>query len=127
MQTFVFWTGVYNIVLGISFLIPGFAALLGLQEPESIFWLWLPATFVIYLGIMLIFCSRRLTTRAPLVFWEGILRLAAFALLAWFGFFTDLGIIAVLIGVIDLLIGLGYIIGLPKSLGIPAKSLLLDQ
>ncbi len=127
MQKFVFWTGVYNIIIGGSFLIPGLTNLLNIQAPQVALWLYLPAILVIYLGILLIFCSRRLPERASLVFWEGIARIAVFVPLAWFGFFTDLGFMVGVIGVIDLLIGLGYIIGLPRALHVPARSLLLDQ
>lgn len=127
MQKFVFWTGVYNLIVGSVFLIPGSTNLVGIQAPEVMLWLWLPAILVIYLGILLIFCSRRLPERASLVFWEGIARIAVFVPLAWFGFFTDLGFMVGVIGVIDLLIGLGYILGLPRALHIPAIDLLLDR
>lgn len=127
MQKFVFWTGVYNLIVGSVFLIPGSTNIFGIQAPEVALWLWLPAILVIYLGILLIFCSRRLPERASLVFWEGITRIAVFLPLAWFGFFTDLGFMVGIIGVIDLLIGLAYIIGLPRALHVPAKDLLLDR
>ncbi|MCL4263386.1 MAG: hypothetical protein KJ069_09230 [Anaerolineae bacterium] len=127
MQQFVFWTGVYNLIVGSVFLIPGSTNIVGIEAPEVMLWLWLPAILVIYLGILLIFCSRRLAERASLVFWEGIARIAVFIPLAWFGFFTDLGFMVGVIGVIDLLIGLGYILGLPRALHVPARNLLFDR
>jgi hypothetical protein len=127
MRKFVFWTGAYNIVLGSGFLIPGFAGLLGLQLPEANVWLWLPAVLVIYLGLLLVLCSRNLETLGTLVYWEGVLRVVVGLMLGWFGFWTDLGIIAGLIGIVDLLIGLGYLTGLPRELNRPPSSLLLDR
>jgi hypothetical protein len=127
MQKFVFWTGVYNLIVGSVFLIPGSTNIFAIQAPDVMLWLWLPAILVIYLGILLILCSRRLAERASLVFWEGIARIAVFVPLAWFGFFTDLGFMVGVIGVIDLLIGLGYILGLPRALHIPAVDLFLDR
>jgi len=127
MHKFVFWTGVYNILLGLGFFIPAVPQLLGINSPASNFWLWLPATLVIYLGILLILCSNNLQARGSLVYWEGIFRIFAFLILAYFGFFSDVGFAAGLIGIIDLLIGLGYIIGLPKILNTSHSNLLRDS
>ena len=127
MQKFVFWTGAYNIFLGASFFIPGLPGLLGIQTTDSNFWLWLPAVLVIYLGILLIFCSRNLRDRGTLVYWEGILRILAFFLAAYFGFFENLGFMLGIIGIFDLLIGLGYLIGLPRALSTSSSNLLMDK
>jgi len=127
MRKFIFWTGVYNIIVGLGFLFPGFVNLLGVKLPMSNFWLWFPAVTVIYLGIILILCSRNLTARASLVYWEGILRIAGFLLLAGFGFWGGFGIIIGALGIVDLLIGLVYLIGLPKALNNTAANVLLDR
>ena len=127
MRRFVFWTGIYNIVLASGFLIPGFARSLGIQLPGSNVWLWLPAVLVIYLGLLLVLCSRKLEARAALVYWEGVLRVFVGLLLVGFGFWTDLGIMAGIVGIVDLLIGLGYLIGLPRALNRSVPSLLLDR
>jgi len=127
MKKFVFWTGIYNVVAGISFLFPGIASLLGVKLPESNFWVWFAAAAVIYLGIALVLCSRNLAARASLVYWEGILRVAAFFLFGGFGFLGDLGIGIGVLGIVDLLIGLVYLIGLPKALNTTAANLLLDR
>ena len=100
---------------------------LGVSVPESGFWVQLPATFVIYLGILLILCSRSLRSRASIVYWEGILRVAAFLLLAGYSLFADLGISMAFVGTIDLVIGLVYMFGLPRSLGVKGSQLLLDS
>jgi len=127
VNKFVFWTGVYNVIAGLSFLFPGMVSLLGVKLPESNFWVWVVASTVIYLGIALVLCSRKLAARASLVYWEGILRIAGFFLFSGFGFFGDLGILSGVLGIIDLLIGLVYLIGLPKTLNTSAANLLLDR
>lgn len=127
MKRFVFWTGVYNIVLGLGFLLPPMVDFLKVPVPDSGIWVQLPAIIVIYLGIVLILCSRSLRTRAAIVCWEGILRIIVFFLLAGYGFFGGLGINMALVGIVDLIVGLIYIIGLPKSLGIKGAQLLIDS
>lgn len=127
MQRFIYWTGVYNIVLGLGFLFPPLVNLLQVPAPESWFWGRLPATMVIYLGVLLIISSRNLRARASIVHWEGILRIGGFLLLAGYGFFGGLGIAIALVGIIDLIIGLGYLFGLPRSLNVTASDLLLDS
>ncbi len=127
MKTFVFWTGVYDILLGAGFFIPQLPDLLGIKEPQSNFYTLLPATLIVYLGILLIISSRDLEARAPIVYWEGILRIAGFVLAAGYGFLGNLGAVLGWIGVLDLLIGLVYLIGLPRYLKLPASAILLDK
>ena len=126
MQRFVFWTGVYDIVMGITLSCPWIVDSLGVKPPPSNFWLWLPAILVIYLGILLVLSSRNLAARASLVYWEGILRIGGFIVFGGFGFLGDLGIMVGVIGIIDLAIGLVYLIGLPKALKTTSSGLLLD-
>ncbi len=126
MRKFVFWTGAYNIVLGLGFLCPPLINFLQVPAPDSGVWVRLPATMVIYLGILLIICSRDLRVRASIVYWEGILRILIFFLLAGYGFFGGLGIAMAFVGIVDLIIGLGYVIGLPRALNTTASQLLRD-
>lgn len=127
MKKFVFWTGIYNIVVALVISCPWVVQLLGVPLPLSYFWLWFAAALVIYLGIALVLCSRNLKDRASLVYWEGILRIVSFFLTAGFGVFGGLGPAVTLLGIIDLAIGLVYLIGLPKALNTSAKNLLLDS
>ena len=127
MPKFIFWTGVYNIVLGLGFLLPPLVEFLQVPAPASGFWVRLPATIVIYLGIMLVICSKKLRERASIVYWEGILRVALFLLLAGYGFFGGIGFAMALVGIVDLVIGLGYVLGLPRSLEVRAGDLLMDR
>jgi hypothetical protein len=127
MRNFVYWTGVYNIVLGLGFLFPPLVDFLQVPAPESGLWVRLPATIVIFLGVMLIICSRNLRARGSIVYWEGILRIGLFLLLAGYGFFGGIGIAMAFVGIVDLIIGVGYVYGLPRSLNVSAMDLLKDS
>jgi len=115
MKKFVFWTGVYNVALGLSFFIPGYLDLLGFNTPDRLYYTVNTGVFVVFIGVVLMYCARDLKSRANLVYLNALLRIAGFFLLAGFGLFGDLGTIAVLAGVTDLVIGLIYIFGLKAS------------
>jgi hypothetical protein len=127
MKKFVYWTGVYNIVLGLGFLLPPLVDFLQVSAPESGFWVRLPAIMVIFLGILLVICSRDLRARASIVYWEGILRIVLALLLVGYGFFGGIGVAMAIVGIVDLLIGLVYVIGLPQSLQVKHAELLADN
>jgi hypothetical protein len=127
VKKFVFWTGVYNIVGGMTFFVPGAVAFPEGKFPEPNVWFWTTAAAIVYLGLALVICSRNLPARAPLVYWDGILRVVGFFFFAGFGFLGGLGVQLVIIGVVDLLIGVAYLVGLPKALNTTAVSLLLDR
>ncbi len=55
------------------------------------------------------------------------MNILGFLLLAGFGFLGDLGILPGVFGIVALLIGLVYLIGLPKALNTTAGNLLLDR
>jgi len=127
MKKFVFWTGIYDLVVGIGFFFPWLAPLLGVQQPKSLFFSWSPALLTTFLGVMLILCSRDLPAPGTVVYWEGILRIVGFLLLGGFGFLTDLGVMIGVMGIIDLAIGIVYLVGLPRALNKTHMDLLLDR
>ena len=127
MQKFVFWSGVYNIVAGFSLFFPMFYELMRIRHPNSVFWSEAFGFFVICLGILLVICSRDLKSRASLVYWEGVFRLIFFAHMTWFGVMKDFGLMLAVFGVIDLFIGLVYLIGLPRVTGKSPTDLLTDM
>ena len=126
MKSFVFWSGVYNAGLALTLTCPPFYRGLGLNVPTPL-WGWLIAGFLAYTSVALILASRDLRQRAAYVYWESILRYIAALLLIPAGLFGDLGLIAVPLGVGDLAIGLVYMIGLPKELGVSHGILLCDR
>jgi hypothetical protein len=126
MQKFTFWTGVYNAGLAVTLTCPSFYHLLGLNIPTP-FWGWLLAGFLAYCAAVLILASRSLRQRAAFLYYESLLRYIAALLLISAGLFDDLGLIAVPLGLVDLIIGLMYMFGLPKELGVSHADLLLDR
>ncbi len=126
MTKFVFWSGAYNVGLGAFLAFPSLYRAFGLNIPTP-FWGWLVGGFLAYTGAMLILSSRDLRRRASLVYWESFLRYIAALLLIPAGLFGGLGLIAVPLGLGDLAIGLVYMFGLPKELGVSHKSLFCDR
>jgi len=127
MRAFVFWSGVYNLVFGMGLFFPALGRAVGIRQPDSVFFSELIALLVVFLGVLLILCSRNLAARASLVYWIGVLLVVAFIHQAWFGFFRAHGAMVGVSGLIDLAIGLGYLLGLPKSLGRSHSQLLCDR
>ena len=126
MQSFIFWSGVYNAGLALTLTCPPIYRLLGLNVPAPL-WGWLIAGFLAYTSVALILASRDLRHRASFAYWESILRYIAALLLIPAGLFGDLGLIAVPLGLGDLAIGLVYMFGLPKELGVSHCALLCDR
>ena len=126
MQRFVFWSGVYNAGLALFLLFPSLYRALGLNIPAPL-WGWLLAGFLAYTSAALILASRDLPRRASFVYWESLLRYVAAGLLIPAGLFGDLGLMAVPLGLGDLAIGLVYMFGLPKELGVSHDALLCDR
>jgi hypothetical protein len=126
LSAFVFWSGVYNAVLALVLTFPPIYHRIGLNICSPI-WGWLIAGFLAYTSIALIFASRDLAGRGALVYWESLLRYVAALVLIPAGLFGDIGLIAALLGLGDLIIGLVYMFGLPKALGASHRALLFDR
>ena len=80
-----------------------------------------------FLGVMLILCSRDLPRRGSLVAWEGVLRIGGFGVMAGYGIFDGEGAQVAVAGLFDLVVGLAYLVGLPKHLGVSLATLLFDR
>lgn len=113
MQRFVFWTGVYNVVLAVILLIPGMPGRFGLPAPEPIGWLYLTVFFVFVFGAIVIVASKDLKNRAIFVVWDGIGRVSALAAAV----LGSMGLGAIAFGAVDTLIALVYFIKLPGYVG----------
>jgi hypothetical protein len=125
MQKFTFWTGVYNAGLAVFLLFPPLYRSVGLNICNPV-WGWLIAGFLAFCAAVLILASRNLRQRGAFLYYESLLRYFAALLLVPAGLFGDVGVIAVPLGLGDLAIGLIYMIGLPKELGVSHHALLFD-
>jgi len=125
MTPFIFWSGVYNAGLAIFLLFPPLYRELGMNICDPV-WGWLIAGFLGFTSAVLILASRDLRRRATFVYWESLLRYIAALVLIPAGLFSDLGLITVPLGLGDLAIGLVYMFGLPKELGVSHRALLTD-
>lgn len=92
-----FWTGIYNVVRGAGVIL-GVWSLVGVEFPESTFWAWGLGSAVMYTGVVLVLSLLALSARAPLVYWEGLLRIGAFFLFAGFEFLDGFGVITGIFG-----------------------------
>jgi hypothetical protein len=126
MSRFIFWSGAYNAGLAMLLLCPPAYRALGLNICSPV-WGWLIAGFLAFTSAVLILCSRRVRHRASLVYWEALLRYAAALVLVPAALLSDVGLIAALLGLGDLAIGLVYMFGLRKELGISHQALLFDH
>ena len=126
LKAFVFWAAVISVVSGVGLQLPAVSAqLMPTEQPGMLLHVFgLMAAFI---GATLILCSRDLTRRGPLVAWEGVLRLGGFVVMAGYGMFGGCGPPMLLAGVFDLAVGLIYLIGLPRHLGAPLLSIMLDR
>ena len=126
MTPFVFWTGVYNAGLALLLTCPPAYRALGLNICSPV-WGWLIAGFLAFTSAVLILCARDLKRRASMVYWEAQLRYAAALVLVPAALFGDVGLIAAPLGLGDLAIGLVYMFGLVKELGLSHQALLFDR
>ena len=126
MSFFVFWSGAYNAGLAFLLVFPSLYRALGLNICAPALG-WVIANFLAYTSVVLIFASRDLARRGSLVYWEGLSRYVAAIVLIPAGLFGDLGPIAALLGLCDLVIGLVYAFGLTKELGVSHSALLFDR
>ncbi len=107
--------GIYNLMLGLGVATPLVTELLGMNICDYALGLLITA-FLIFTAAVQVIASRDLKTYGWLIFWEGILRWMAAALLIPYGFFGHLGTVAGLIGAGDLVIGFVFLIILPKAI-----------
>lgn len=126
MPLFVLLTGLASLLAGLALQVPALAAVLMPGQPAGML-IHLFGAMAMFLGVMLALASRDLATRGSLVAWEGVLRLAGSAIMAGYGIWGMGGAALVAAGAFDLAVGLAYLVGLPRHLGIGLGDLLLDR
>ena len=77
----VFWSGIWNVGLGLILVTPPAREFLGLQVPNP-FWPSIVAAFLWYTAATLILSSRDIQVLASVIYWEALLRLRRWASLS---------------------------------------------
>ena len=122
----VFWSGVWNVGLGLILITPPIRGALGVHVPDP-FWPWIVAVFLWYTSATLILSSRDVQNFASIIYWEALLRFAAVIVLIAYGL-TYVGVLpSLLFAATDLAWGLILIVGSQQLSGRSHASLLLDR
>lgn len=116
LSKFVYWGGIYNLILAAGMAIPAVHHFLGINISDPVLGQMISG-FLLFSAIAQLFGSRDLRTYGWLIFWEGILRWIAAALLIPYGFFGHLGGMAGVLGLGDFLIGFVFLFILPNVIG----------
>lgn len=116
LSHFVYWAGVYNVLLAVGMATPAVTRTLGINVADPVLG-QLIAGFLLFTAVTQMIGSRDLRTNGWAIFWEGILRWIAAGLLVPYGFFGQLGVMAGVIGTVDFLIGLVFLFVLPRVIG----------
>jgi hypothetical protein len=125
MTWFVRAAGVYNASAVVVLVTPGALDLVGVREPYSAFWTWLPGLTGLFAGIVLLLSSMNLRLFGAFPYWNGIVRLI-FVVATIVSFGGDEAFFA-LLAVGDVPLALGTIIGLPWALGRTHRELLTNR
>lgn len=112
LSKFVYWAGVYNLGLAAGMALPPVQQALGINIADPVLG-QLIAGFLVFTAVIQMFGSRNLPVFGWAIFWEGILRWIAAALLVPYGFLGHMGAMAGFLGIGDFLIGLVYLFILP--------------
>jgi hypothetical protein len=126
VRALIFWTGIVNLVVGAAVQSPALAVLvLPSEQPGMMVQLF--GAIVMFLGVMLVICTRDLKRRGSLVIWDGVLRIGLGVLMVGYGLLGGKGDAIALTGVLDFTVGLIYLVGLPRYLQMSVYDLLLDR
>jgi len=122
----VFWSGMWNVGLGVILITPPIREFLGVHIPNP-FWPWIVAAFLWYTSATLILSSRDPQYFASIIYWEAILRFAAVVILVAYGF-KYVGVLpTALFAVGDFAWGIILMVGLQRVTGRSQASLLLNR
>lgn len=116
MKTFVRLAALYNLSGIIVMLTPGGLLLFGVEQPYSLFWVWLPGLLGLFPTVVLWLSARDLEKYGAFAYWNGIVRLLFVVATFAFDFGATMGFFAVALALGDLALALGCLIGLPRAL-----------
>ena len=127
MTWFVRIAGVYNAAAIVVFLTPGAAESVGLELPDSRFWVWLPSLVGVYAGAVLVLSSMDLSRFGAFPYWNGIVRLIFVIVTFTLDLPADAGAFVALLALGDVPLALVTVFGLPYVLNRSHGDLLLNR
>ena len=122
----VFWSGIWNVGLGLILITPPITDFLGVRIPNP-FWPCIVAAFLWYTSATLILSSQDVQKFASIIYWEAVLRFAAVVILLAYGFKYIGALPTFLFAVSDFAWGFVYMVGLQLVTGRSHASLLLNR
>ncbi|KPZ71266.1 hypothetical protein AN944_01641 [Shewanella sp. P1-14-1] len=122
-KKFVQITALFNFPIAIGIMIP---ELVSPQANSFIISLVL-ASFLICTGVALLWAVSDLPRRAPIIVWNGFVRLFGFVVVTYAALSGMAPTLFIPIAVMDLITAAIYVIGSAKGTGIPVSSLLLGK
>lgn len=126
MKNFVVFAGALGLLAGFGSLFPAFAQqVMPSEQPGMLLTIF--GLTAMFLGVILLISSHDLNRRGIFVIWVGIFKIIAFAIMAFYGIYGNGGMRLVTGGSLDLLIGIIFLIALPKHLGVSLTNLTLDR
>jgi hypothetical protein len=120
LQKFVYWTGAFDFVVGAA----TWAGAMSNPQPAQFVPLMTLGMFLMMAAALLMWASKDLGGRAPVVFWQGLVRLVA--VISIF-VAVPLGLSQTWeygIAVFDGIIGITYVIGIKRFTGLSIASLM---
>lgn len=123
--------GVWNLIIACAVLtaahiVPDAARQASGVRSPGVFWMLILCGVLGITGVVLVLASRDLASRGSIVYYEGLARLVAAALLLTLGI-RELGVLAAVIGIADLGFGLVQTLGTPRALGRTHAQMLMDD
>jgi hypothetical protein len=126
MKNFIIFTGVLGLLAGFGSLFPAVARqLLPSEKPGMLLTIF--GLTAMFLGLVLLVSSRDLKQRGIYVIWVGVFKIVAFAVMAFYSISLHQGISSMAGGILDLIFGTVFLVGLPKHLGTSLPKLALDN
>ncbi|QHJ11115.1 hypothetical protein FX988_01337 [Paraglaciecola mesophila] len=122
-KKFVQITALFNFPIAIGIMIP---ELLSPQASSFIITLVL-ASFLICIGAALLWAVSDLPRRAPIIVWNGLVRLFGFVVVTYAASSGMAPTLFIPIAVMDLITAAIYVLGSAKTTGIPVSSLIIGK
>ncbi|SNQ44725.1 hypothetical protein [Cellulophaga lytica] len=122
-QKFVLITGILNFPIGIGMMIQAISN----KNPEILITNAVSGAFILFAGATLIWASKDLKSRIPIVVWNGLVRMAGVLLVLYASTIGNVPKEMLVISAMDFALAIIYVIGSKKITQIPFSKLILGK